>query len=281
MSILIGEAHPSLKVLRSGFFHVGLPGLLLSNSSQPLAFSVQDANYPILLGANVSETTNRTAWTTTGGSLRLHVGHHWALTYVNLGLGNNVTNFNISLVDHFNQTGNGTFCLKETGKAQLAAGLSGAGYDAKSVDGVSATLQVIQISTTGAALYNVSVIPLTEFSRHAFGSLRFLPSYIPFQLSFLFAFRKSPPLFDILTSQKCADITFNATAALLADSECANSTDVGGIGILNADQAGNTTATSTTSAGAASTSTGAASALQMPALGGVIAAVIGFGIALT
>ena len=229
----------------------------------------------------MSETTNRTAWTTTGGSLRLHVGHHWALTYVNLGLGNNVTNFNISLVDHFNQTGNGTFCLKETGKAQLAAGLSGAGYDAKSVDGVDATLQVIQISTTGAALYNVSVIPLPELSRRAFSSLRFLPSsYIPFQLS-LFASRKSPPLFNILTSQKCADITFNATAALLADSECANSTDVGGIGILNADQAGNTTATSTTSAGAASTSTSAASALQMPALGGVVAAVIGFGIALT
>ena len=186
MSIPIGEARPSLKVLRSGFFHVGLPKLLLSKSRQPLAFSVQDADYPILLGANVSETTNRTAWTTTGGSLRLHVGHHWALTYVNLGFGNNVTNFNISLVDHFNQTGNGTFCLKETGKAQLAAGLGVAGYDAKSVDGVNATLQVIQISTTGAALYNVSVILLVKFSRHAFGSLLLPPSsYIPFRLPYL------------------------------------------------------------------------------------------------
>lgn len=183
--------------------------------------------------ANVSETTNRTAWATTGGSLRLHVGHHWALTYVNLGFGNNVTSFNTSLLDHFNQTGNGTFCLKETGKAQLAAGLGVAGYDAKSVDGVNATLQVIQISTTGAALYN------------------------------------------------CADITFNATAALLADSECTNSTDVGGIGILNADQAGNTMVTSTTSAGAAATGTGAAAALQIPAFGRVVAAVIGFGIALS
>ena len=138
-----------LKVLRSGFFHVGLPKLLLSNSSQPLAFSVQDANYSILLGANVSETTNRTAWTTTGGSLRLHVGHHWALTYVNLGFGNNVTNFNISLVDHFNQTGNGTFCLKETGKAQLAAGLGIAGYDAKSVDGVNATCRLFRLAQQG------------------------------------------------------------------------------------------------------------------------------------
>lgn len=39
-------------------------------------------------------------------------------------------------------------------------------------------------------------------------------------------------------------------------------------------------ATGTTSAGAAATSTGAASALQAPAFGGVVAAVIGFGITL-
>ena len=50
---------------------------------------------------------------------------------------------------------------------------------------------------------------------------------------------------------------------------------------MNADQVGNTMVTSTTSTGAAATSTGAAAALQMPALGGVVAAVIGFGIALT
>lgn len=193
---------------------------------------VEGASQWIFPCANVSETTNRTVWSTTGGSLRLHVGHHWALTYVNLGLGNNVTNFNISLVDHFNQTGNGTFCLKETGKAQLAAGLGLAGYDAKSIEGINATLQVIQISTTGAALYN------------------------------------------------CADITFNATAALLADSECTNSTGVGGIGILNADQTGNATATSTASAGASASSTGAAAALRIPAFEGVVAAVVGFGIAL-
>ena len=39
--------------------------------------------------------------------------------------------------------------------------------------------------------------------------------------------------------------------------------------------------TSTTSAGAAATGTGAAAALQIPAFGRVVAAVIGFGIALS
>jgi hypothetical protein len=78
------------------------------------------------------------------------------LTYVNLGIGTNVSSFNISLVNQFNQTGNGTFCLKETGKANLAAGLAKAGLNATSAEGLEATLQIIQISTTGAALYNVS-----------------------------------------------------------------------------------------------------------------------------
>lgn len=112
------------------------------------------------LGANVSETAdvnNRTQWPATGGSLRLEVHHPWALTYVNLGIGTNVSSFNISLVNSFNQTGNGTFCLKETGKAALAAGLATAGLNASSLEGQQASLQIIQIASTGASLYNVSV----------------------------------------------------------------------------------------------------------------------------
>lgn len=38
--------------------------------------------------------------------------HPWATTYVNLALGANATNFNISLVPGFNQTGPGVFCFK-------------------------------------------------------------------------------------------------------------------------------------------------------------------------
>ncbi|KAF2804676.1 uncharacterized protein BDZ99DRAFT_397594 [Mytilinidion resinicola] len=179
--------------------------------------------------ANVSETTdinNRTAWSHEGGSLRLHAGHHWALTYVNLGIGTNVSAFNISLVDHFNQTGNGTFCLKETGKANLAAGLAAAGLDASSAEGLEASLQIIQISTTGAALYN------------------------------------------------CADIKFSATAALLADDQCTNSTAVGGVGILNADATAAQSPSGTATGGAAATSTGAAANLAYSSAGGVVAAAV-------
>ncbi|KAF2472432.1 uncharacterized protein BDR25DRAFT_258783 [Lindgomyces ingoldianus] len=177
--------------------------------------------------AGVNETTdikNRTQWPTTGGSIRLHVSHPWALTYVNLGIGTNVSSFNISLVTQFNQTGNGTFCLKETGKAALAAGLAKSGLDAKSLDGKQASLQIIQIASTGASLFN------------------------------------------------CADITFNATAALLPDNECSNSTGVSGVGIVNAgSQTIGGSPNATTSAGATKSS-GAAAVLK-PA--GLLAAVVG------
>ena len=73
--------------------------------------------------------------------------HPWALTYVNLALGgDNTTTFNISLVEGFNQTGNGTFCFP---KLVLPADLSVS-------EGTNASLQVIQLSVTGSALYNVS-----------------------------------------------------------------------------------------------------------------------------
>lgn len=113
-------------------------------------------------GANISETTdlsNRTQWPVTGGSLSLQVSHPWALTYVNLGIGTNVSSFNISLVNGFNQTGNGTFCLKETGKAALAAGLAKANLSAETLEGMQGSLQIIQIASTGASLFNVCRVP--------------------------------------------------------------------------------------------------------------------------
>lgn len=101
-------------------------------------------------GANVNQTesnTNRTDWPLTGGSLLLNVHHPWAFTYVNLGLGgDNTTVFNISLVEGFNQTGNGTFCIP-TVIIPDSVGLT---------EGTNASIQVIQIGETGSALYNVS-----------------------------------------------------------------------------------------------------------------------------
>lgn len=109
-------------------------------------------------GANVSETTdpaNRTQWPHTGGSVAINGSHEWALTYVNLGLGTNVSAFNITLVESFNQTGAGVLCLKEAGKAALEEGFRESNISMDAMEGLHATVQVIQISHTGASLYNV------------------------------------------------------------------------------------------------------------------------------
>lgn len=112
--------------------------------------------------ANISEhpagSPDRTAWPLTGGSLNLTVGHEWAYTYVNLGMGNNISSFNVSLVEGFNQTGNGTFCLKETGRANLEAAVQQMGISIEDLDGRDASIQVIQISHSGASLYNCADI---------------------------------------------------------------------------------------------------------------------------
>lgn len=116
----------------------------------------------MVTGANVNETTdvaNRTQWPLTGGSVSINGSHSSALTYVNLGLGTNVTNFNISLVENLNQTGAGVFCLKEAGRSNLEEGLIAAGYsgfDDERLNGLEATVQVIQLGHSGSALYNVS-----------------------------------------------------------------------------------------------------------------------------
>jgi len=144
---------------------------------------------------------------------------------VNLGLGTNVSEFsNISLVADFNQTGNGTFCLKETGRARLEAAIKKAGLDVGKFEGTQATLQVIQISHGGASLFNVSALPLM----FCVGSWEYRLTFTSFFL------------------RQCADITFNSSAPLLEDNECTNTTGVGGVEVVNADDHdhhGNGTAT--------------------------------------
>lgn len=114
--------------------------------------------------ANVNETTsvaNRTLWPPSGGSLIINGSHPSALTSVNLALGSNATNFNVTLVEMFNQTGAGVFCLKEAGREGLEAGFKQAGYsglDDKRIEGLQATVQVIQLGHGGSALYNCADI---------------------------------------------------------------------------------------------------------------------------
>ncbi|KAK0650702.1 hypothetical protein DIS24_g6581 [Lasiodiplodia hormozganensis] len=186
-----------------------------------------DASQWISPCANVNSTpeseANRTLWPVTGGSLRLHVTHPWALTYVNLGLaegtdGNNntIASFNASLLATYNQTGNGTFCLPQLGGTALEELAREAGIEGgvTGLDGRNASLQVVQIGHGGSALYN------------------------------------------------CADITFSSNASTLAADQCSNSTGVGGIEVTNVGSeaaAGGSASSSASSADASATATGAAS----------------------
>jgi len=98
-------------------------------------------------GVNV--TTNRTQWPLDGGSVVFTPGHPWAITYVNLGLGSDdAVVFNISLVHGFNQTGNGTYCFP---KIALPKNLNVSA-------GTNASIQVIQITELGSALFNCADI---------------------------------------------------------------------------------------------------------------------------
>ncbi|KAF2455703.1 hypothetical protein BDY21DRAFT_365428 [Lineolata rhizophorae] len=137
--------------------------------------------------ANVNQTEsadNRTSWPLTGGSVVLEVHHQWAYTFINLGLGNEVTSFNVTLVEGFNQTGNGTLCMPEIGGGMLAE-LAGTNI----TEGTNATLQFVQVNERGNALYN------------------------------------------------CADITFTESAEILSGDACMNSTGVGGVELVTADEA--------------------------------------------
>ncbi|PWW78829.1 hypothetical protein C7212DRAFT_355479 [Tuber magnatum] len=110
--------------------------------------SLTQWNYPCG-GVNQSiSDTNRTAWPLGGGALVFTPSHDHAQTFVNLGIGNNVTRLNITLVPTFNQTGSGTFCFK---KITLPPGLD-------IQEGTNASIQVIQLTHAGAALYNCADI---------------------------------------------------------------------------------------------------------------------------
>jgi hypothetical protein len=101
-------------------------------------------------GAGYPTTTNRTVVPITGFPVIWNSSHPDALTYINLGLGDNVTTFNITLHPVYNQTGRGQSCLSNPGE-HILPGLN-------LTEGQAASLQVITISSTGASLYNVSTL---------------------------------------------------------------------------------------------------------------------------
>ncbi|EPE09813.1 expression library immunization antigen 1 [Ophiostoma piceae UAMH 11346] len=92
---------------------------------------------------------NRTDWPATGGSLSLDLHHPWSYIYINIGLGDNVTNFNYSLTPSFlNETGKGILCLDHLPLP----------VDLAPSDGQHATIQVVAGGKSGSALYNCADI---------------------------------------------------------------------------------------------------------------------------
>ncbi|KAG5918781.1 hypothetical protein E4U42_006737 [Claviceps africana] len=101
------------------------------------------------------KTGNLTDWPSQGGSLQLELHHNWTYVFVNLGLGANASNFNISLTPEFwNVTGKGTLCVD---KLPLPADVQGQVHD-----GDLASLQVVTVGETGSALYNCADVRLTR-----------------------------------------------------------------------------------------------------------------------
>lgn len=111
----------------------------------------------IMLGGGVNVTTNRTEWPLGGGSLLITPSHSWSITFVNLGIGSDDTViFNISMIEGFNQTGNGTFCFP---KIPIPQGLG-------LTSGSNASIQVVQVNEHGSALYNVNFLSHFPSSFH-------------------------------------------------------------------------------------------------------------------
>ncbi|GAB1743689.1 hypothetical protein NU219Hw_g613t1 [Hortaea werneckii] len=104
--------------------------------------------------AGINTTTNRTMWPTTGGSLVLDLHHPFTYIWLNLGLGEEVASFNVSLTPNlpYNETGNGTLCLPRVALPE----------EANVTEGAVGSLQVITVGDSGSALYNCADLMFTS-----------------------------------------------------------------------------------------------------------------------
>lgn len=152
-------------------------------------------------------TTNRTKWPVKGGAVSVQPGwfqgHSKALFYINMGLGTTPPNMSLPMMPVFqiigptNEPYPGTFCIPQV---PLPAGVS--------VNvGDHATIQVIEASQSGAALYNVCWVFL--FLVFFFSRTRVLILWILQCVDIEFA---EPEDVDEVTRDNCfnsSDISFN------------------------------------------------------------------------
>lgn len=112
------------------------------------------AHHSSTIGAGVPyKAGNVTEWPLEGGQLQVELHHPWTYLFINLGLGENATNFNISLTPQLtNTTGKGTLCID---KLPVPANIQ---------DGTVGSIQVVTSGSSGSALYNCADI---KFSKNA------------------------------------------------------------------------------------------------------------------
>lgn len=110
-----------------------------------------------IIGAGVPyKAGNVTDVPLTGTTVKLELHHPWTYVFVNLGLGANATNFNISLTpDLTNSTGKGTLCLSDLP------------WPKDIPDGQLASLQVVTSGAGGSALYNCADIKFSKDAKAA------------------------------------------------------------------------------------------------------------------
>ncbi|KAI0127094.1 hypothetical protein BJ170DRAFT_596654 [Xylariales sp. AK1849] len=138
--LLAATAH-----LATSHFSIKYPEWRANTLSEDENTTYSQWDYPC--GGVPNGVGTRTDWPITGGSVSLALHHPWTYVYINLGLGTNASNFNISLTSPFvNVTGNGTYCIP----VLL--------MPATVYEGQNASIQVVTSGATGSALYNCADI---------------------------------------------------------------------------------------------------------------------------
>ncbi|EEP81153.1 hypothetical protein UREG_05995 [Uncinocarpus reesii 1704] len=127
----------------------------------PRGFSEDElSNFPCG-GQSVSDSRTKVSLNDPKISIALEMGHDQTAVQVLLGLGNDPgSNFNITLVPTFRQTGLGDFCLPEV---SLQEQLMGVGLE----DGMNATLQVVTNGDPTGGLYNCADITFSSTTEFA------------------------------------------------------------------------------------------------------------------
>ncbi|KAI9893220.1 MAG: hypothetical protein M1814_000347 [Vezdaea aestivalis] len=129
----------------------------LKYPTQRTADEEQQNTYPCS-GAN-TPSANRTAWPVGGGPVNLKLGHDRSLVAVFLGLGNNPSAFNITLLPTIQEQGPGDFCLQNL---RVPNGVAR--------EGQSATIQVITDGNGGKGLYNCADITFVATGNSSFAA---------------------------------------------------------------------------------------------------------------